>query len=37
LGPALTELRRLADRAAAGDILESPELHEIASGLRRSF
>jgi hypothetical protein len=37
LAPALTELRRLADRVAAGDILESQELHEIASGLRRSF
>ncbi len=37
LGSALTELRRLADRVAAGDILESHELHEIASGLRRSF
>ena len=37
LGPALTALRRLADRVAAGEILESYELHEIASDLRRSF
>jgi len=29
LGPALTELGRLADRVAAGDILASHELHEI--------
>jgi len=36
LGPALIELGRLADRVAAGEILESHELHEIASGLRRS-
>ena len=37
LGTALTELWRLAGRVAAGEVLESYELHEIASGLRRSF
>jgi hypothetical protein len=37
LGPALTELRRLAALVAAGDTLESHELHEIASDLRGGF
>jgi hypothetical protein len=37
LGTAPTELRRLAGRVAAGEILESYELHEVASGLRRSL
>lgn len=35
LGAALAALERLAERVAAGEILESYELHEIASGLRR--
>jgi hypothetical protein len=37
LGAALTALERLAERAAAGEVLETHELHEIANGLRRSF
>lgn len=37
LGDALAELSRLAGRVAGGEILESHELHKIASGLRRSF
>jgi hypothetical protein len=34
LGSALSELGRLAERVAAGEILETYELHEIASRLR---
>jgi hypothetical protein len=37
LDTGLTELERLAERVAAGEILESHELHEIAARLRRSF
>jgi hypothetical protein len=34
LGQALTELERLAERVAAGEMLETYELHEIARRLR---
>jgi hypothetical protein len=34
---ALTGIERLAERVAAGEILESYELHEVASGLPRNF
>jgi hypothetical protein len=37
LDPALTELGRLAERVAAGEVLESYELHEVAEGLRQRF